>query len=181
MNKNSGSKKRISAKKTIVNSWKFLIVMFILFLLLSIFNINKGSEILLEFLVILKKLLPTIIIILIVTFLIEYFVNTKYLIKYLGNGSGIKGWLISILGGIISTGPMYVWYPLLNDLKKRGMKNGLIAVFLYNRAIKIPLLPLLIVYFGLKFSIILLIVMILVSLLQGAIMDILMKPKLEEV
>ncbi|MEA2074619.1 MAG: hypothetical protein U9O85_02630 [Euryarchaeota archaeon] len=61
--------------------------------------------------------------------------------KYAGEGSGIKGWFLAISAGIISHGPIYIWYPLLKELRDRGMRSGLIAAFMYSRAIKIPLLP----------------------------------------
>jgi hypothetical protein len=52
------------------------------------------------------------------------------------------------------------------------MRTGLIGVFLYNRAIKIPLLPLLIYYFGTAFTILLLMWMIIASLVEGKIIEI---------
>ena len=63
----------------------------------------------------------------------------------------------------------------LKQLQEQGMRTGLIAVFLYNRAIKIPLLPLMVYYFGLKFVIVLLFYMIIASLVEGKIIE--MKPK----
>ena len=80
--------------------------------------------------------------------------------------------IISALFGIVSHGPIYVWYPLLRDLKQHGMRSGLVAVFLYNRAIKIPLLPIMIFYFGVFFVIILCIYMIIASVFQGKIIEI---------
>jgi uncharacterized membrane protein YraQ (UPF0718 family) len=61
---------------------------------------------------------------------------------------------------------------MLGDLRKQGMKNGLIAAFLYARAIKIPLLPLMAYYFGITFVIILTIYMILASVIEGKIIEI---------
>jgi len=82
--------------------------------------------------------------------------------------------MVSIaLFGILSHGPIYVWYPLLKDLKEHGMRTGLVTVFLYNRAIKIPLLPIMIFYFGISFVIILSIYMIIASIFQGKIIEIL--------
>jgi hypothetical protein len=86
--------------------------------------------------------------------------------------------LIAISGGILSTGPIYMWYPLLNDLQKQGMRPSLIAVFLYNRAVKIPLMPLIIIYFGWIYMIVLLVVMIVVSIAQGWITEKLMEIKI---
>ena len=103
--------------------------------------------------------------------LINYFVKPKKLVQYLGKNAGLKGWIISIISGIISTGPIYMWYPLLNELQKKGIRNAYIVAFLYNRAIKPALLPLLILYFGLTYTIVLTIVMIIISILQGIIVE----------
>ena len=73
--------------------------------------------------------------------------------------------------GVLSHGPIYTWYPLLRELRKQGMKIGLMAVFLYSRAIKIPLLPLLVYYFGIAFVIILTGYMIIASIAEGQIVE----------
>ena len=64
-----------------------------------------------------------------------------------------------------------MWYPLLAELKEKGIGYGYLATFLYNRAIKIPLLPIAIFYFGLKYVVILTIVMIFISIIQGIIIN----------
>jgi uncharacterized membrane protein YraQ (UPF0718 family) len=70
-----------------------------------------------------------------------------------------------------------MWYPLLSELEEQGVRKGLIAAFLYNRAIKIPLLPMIIVYFGLLFTVVLTIVMMIISVVQGLIIEKLMVVK----
>ena len=101
----------------------------------------------------------------------NYFLDPKTIKKYVGKGSGVKGWVFAISTGILSHGPIYVWYPLLKDLRNQGMRSGLIAVFLYNRAIKIPLLPLFIYYFGAVFVAVLLIYMVIASIIEGKIIE----------
>ncbi|MCD6496629.1 MAG: hypothetical protein J7K54_05135 [Candidatus Aenigmarchaeota archaeon] len=101
----------------------------------------------------------------------NYFVSPESVKKHLGTSSGAKRWAISIAGGIISTGPIYMWYPFLRELKKGGVGYGFIATFLYNRAVKIPLLPVIIFYFGIKFTAVLTVVMILMSVVQGIIFE----------
>jgi uncharacterized membrane protein YraQ (UPF0718 family) len=91
--------------------------------------------------------------------------------KFLGEKSGIKGFIFAVIGGILSLGPIYMWYPMLFDLRKKGMKSSLIAIFLYNRAIKIPLLPMMIYYFGPMFTLILTIYMIIFSVINGLIVE----------
>jgi uncharacterized membrane protein YraQ (UPF0718 family) len=104
---------------------------------------------------------------------VNYFLKPKSVSKYLGIESGYKGWFIAICMGILSHGPIYVWYPLLKDLRNHGMRTGLVAVFLFNRAIKIPLLPVMIFYFGLGFVIILSIYMMIASIVEGKLIEIL--------
>lgn len=106
---------------------------------------------------------------------INYFVNFKKIKKYVGKKSGLKGWLIATIAGILSHGSIYMWYPFLKDLHERGMRSGLVAVFLYNRAIKIPLLPIMIYYFGIKFVILLSIYMVIASIIEGRIIEIIEK------
>ena len=62
---------------------------------------------------------------------------------------------LSALAGIISTGPIYVWYPMLKDLREKGAKHFLIAVFLVNRAVKPFLLPVIISFFGWIYALVL--------------------------
>ena len=114
---------------------------------------------------------PALIVIILLMALMDYFVNLKTVSKYVGKGSGIRGWFLAVFTGIFSHGPIYVWYPLLRNLRNQGMKTGLIAVFLYNRAIKIPLLPLMVHYFGIPFVIILTGLMIIASIVQGHVVE----------
>jgi len=118
-----------------------------------------------------KMVIPIIVLIIFFTTLINLFVSTKLIKRYLGKKSGLKGLILAIVAGIISHGAIYLWYNLLKDLKKKGMGNGLIAVFLYNRAIKIPLIPIMTHYFGLKFVIILTFYTIISSLILGFLMN----------
>ena len=77
---------------------------------------------------------------------------------------GIREWIIAIVAGILSIGPGYVWYPILKDLRDKGVEDRFLVAFLYNRAIKIPWLPMLIFYFGWTYSVVLLIVMVIASI-----------------
>lgn len=117
------------------------------------------------------RLFYVIIIVFLFMFFINLFLKPKFLVKYLGEKSGLNGWLIAIISGIISMGSIYIWYPLLRELKEKGMKKGLIGVFLYNRAIKLPLLPLMVYYFGWMFTISLTFYMVILSVFMGIIIE----------
>jgi len=160
--------------KNISGPWKFLIFVILIYILILIFNpsaffntLNFSKKIFLE-------IIPVFIFVFILMALSNYFITPKFIIKHLKE-KGIKKWFFVIVGGILSSGPIYMWYPLLGDLKKKGLSNGLIACFLYNRAIKIPLLPIAITYFSLKYIIVLFIVMIVFSVIQGILINKLME------
>ncbi|MCK4689028.1 MAG: permease [Candidatus Marinimicrobia bacterium] len=149
----------------------FLGVVILLYFLLFIFYPDKIEKSLIISGKLLVQLVPIFLLIIFFMGVINYFVNFNQIKKYVGKKSGLKGWLIVMVAGILSHGPIYMWYPLLKDLQKKGVRNGLIATFLYNRAIKPALLPLMILYFGIIYVIILTIVMIIASIFQGIIIE----------
>ncbi len=120
---------------------------------------------------VLIQIVPVLFLILFFMGILNYFVKPKTVSKYVGKGSGIKGWFLAVSTGMLSHGPIYIWYPLLKDLRDQGMRSGLVAVFLYNRAIKIPLLPLMVYYFGTVFVVLLLIYMIIASIVEGKVIE----------
>ncbi|MBW2342072.1 MAG: hypothetical protein JRF50_17305 [Deltaproteobacteria bacterium] len=99
--------------------------------------------------------------------LINLFLKPAAVAKFLGKGSGVKGIVLSAAAGIISTGPIYAWYPLLKDLKEKGAGESSIAIFLYNRAVKPFLLPVMVTYFGWLYVVTLIILTILASVVVG--------------
>jgi len=151
--------------------WYFLLLVILAYIITFFINSKFLVPTIEFFLETILKVIPIILLVFVLMVVTDYFVNHKTLVKYIGKKSGIKGWIISIVAGIISTGPIYMWYPLLNELEEQGVRKGLIAAFLYNRAIKIPLLPMIILYFGLIFTIVLAMVMIFVSVVQGLIIE----------
>jgi uncharacterized membrane protein YraQ (UPF0718 family) len=123
------------------------------------------------------KISPILLLLIFINFLINRYFNSKTIIKYLGQEAGLKGWLLSIIGGILISGPPYILFPLLKDLKKKGMSNALLAVFLYNRNVKIPFLPVMIDYFGLTYTVIVSFYIILFSILNGLLINFFLKKK----
>ena len=120
-----------------------------------------------KFLGLIIQIAPFLLLVFIIMFFNFWFLKPEMIKKYLGEQSGLKGYVFAILSGIISVGSVYMWYPLLKDLRKSGMSEKLIAVFIYNRSIKLHLLPLMILYFGLTFTSALTAVTILFSLIIG--------------
>jgi uncharacterized membrane protein YraQ (UPF0718 family) len=149
----------------------FLVAVIFLYFLLFFFNPEKAYNALKASGNIFIQIIPVLLLVILLMALINYFLYPKTVAKYVGKGSGIKGWFLAISAGIISHGPIYVWYPLLKELRDHGMRNGLIAAFLYSRAIKIPLLPLMVYYFGVLFAVVLLPYIVIASLVEGEIIE----------
>jgi uncharacterized membrane protein YraQ (UPF0718 family) len=157
--------------KKINQAWWFLGIISVFYLGLLIFSPDLFKQSFRFFFKLLIKLIPVLLGVYLITFFINWLLKPRKVIRYLGYKSGFKGIIIAITGGIISTGPIYVWFSLLADLRNMGMTNFLITIFLYNRAIKIPLLPLIIYYFGLQFTITLTVLLIIFSILNGWLVD----------
>ncbi|MDA3786163.1 MAG: permease, partial [Deltaproteobacteria bacterium] len=117
------------------------------------------------------KVLPIFAVVIIFTALLNYALQPKQIVQHLGEKSGAKGWLLALLAGVISYGPMYAWYPMITDLRSQGLRDGLIVVFFYARAIKLPLLPLMLDYFGAPFTLVLSVYILLGAFLQGWIFE----------
>ncbi len=150
---------------------KFLFVIIGLYGILLIFFPFKVEIALQTTWVLLLKISPILLLVILLTALINYFINPKELSKHLSKESGFKAWILALGAGILSHGPMYAWYPLIEELRKKGLRDSLIGMFFYARAVKLPLLPIMIEYFGLKYTTILNLYIILGSFLQGLIIE----------
>jgi len=166
---------KIKNHNKISGSVKFLIIVLIIYSATALLNFSITEKAFLNFLQMFIKIVPILTIIFATMILVNLYFTKDRIRKYLGAKSGIKGWLYAIISGILFSGPPYVFFPLLGELKKGGMKNSLLAVFLYNRNVKIPFLPVTIYYFGLSFTVVLSLYIVIFSILNGKIIGWLVK------
>ena len=125
------------------------------------------------------NLLLSIVLPLVLVFMImlalNLFVKPAQIVRLFGKEVSIKGIVLSVVAGIISMGPIYAWYPLLKNLREKGAGTGPIAIFLYSRAVKPFLLPVMIAYFGWVYVVILTLLTSFASIAIGWFMSVLMK------
>jgi len=152
---------------------KFFTLVCISFVLLLFLNQNAGLAALQKSFSIIKILVPIFLIVILLMAVISYFAQEKSILGGLVKQRGAKGWFLSLFLGLLSHGPMYAWYPMLEDLRQKGLRDGYIATFFYARAVKLPLLPLMVDYFGLTFTIVLTLYIVIGSLIQGWLVEIL--------
>ena len=157
-------------KKTNKTGYIMLLLVIILYGILFVLQPQKAISALHVSWSTLKMIVPILVVVFILMALLGYFFDEKKIVKHLGDKSGAKGWFIALLGGVLSHGPGYIWYPMLQELRDKGAKDALIIVFLYARSIKLPWIPLMISYFGIAFSVTISFYVLLGAYLQGVIM-----------
>ena len=167
--KKAGSKKK--KEGGIAAGWIFLTLVLMMYLVSYIVNRPLFEQSVSYFSELSEKMMPTLCLVLTLMYITHLFLNPQNIKKYIGKDSGLRGWSIAIAGGIISSGPAYVWYPMLESLKKKGTRVSLIAAFMYARSIKLPLLPVMVYYFGLSFTAILTFYILLFSVISGTIVE----------
>jgi uncharacterized membrane protein YraQ (UPF0718 family) len=165
---------KMSKKKKYIGFY-FLGFAILIYGIIGVFNFDLIMRSLIFFIEIFKKVLPVFFLIFIFNFVLNFFITQKQINNYIGKSSGYKKWFIAIIAGILSAGPIFMWYPVLKDLQKKGVSHGFIATFIYNRAIKLAPLPIFIYYFDWKYTLIFSTVLIIFSLIQGFIFDKLFK------
>lgn len=168
---------KLASKNRISGGIKFLIIVLLIYSVIALLDFSVAKKAFLGFLLMFVKVIPVLVVVFTVMVLVNLYFTKERIGKYLGRESGIKGWVYAIISGILVSGPPYVLFPLLGELRKEGMRNSLLAVFLYNRNIKIPFLPVMVYYFGLGFTIILSLYIVIFSVLNGKIIGWLRKDR----
>jgi len=164
-------------KRSGVGGWLFLALVLIGYGLSFLLNPELTTDALTFFRRVIQQVLPVLGIVFLFLFIANFLLTPTKVKHYLGKESGLKGWVASIVTGIFSMGPIYAWYAVLAELQKEGMRAALIATFLYSRAVKLPLLPLMIYYFGLTYTSVLCLYLVVFSVIQGLLIDRLMPHK----
>jgi len=151
--------------------WLFLALVLIAYGLLGLVNPSATAQSLTFFTHVMRQVLPILGLVFLLLFIANLVLKPKWIRRYLGSDSGIKGWVAAVLGGMLSLGPIYPWYAMLAELRQKGMRNALIAAFLYSRAVKLPLLPLMIHYFGSAYTLVLCCYLIIFSIISGIVIE----------
>ncbi len=163
MEKKSKPKKR--------SGWIMLAITFIFYIVTAFSDPAIAESAFNKALHTLKMIAPILLLVFFLMALLNTFIKPKKIAQHLGKESGIKGWIAALGGGVLCHGPGYVWFPILNELRSHGVRDGLIVAFFYARAIKLPWLPVMIGYFGGAFTLVLSIYILLGAWLQGLITD----------
>lgn len=120
---------------------RFLVSVGLIYLILFIMSTEKAALSVKNSGYYIKEMLMIMPVVFLLTSLIEAWVPKKMIMENLGDESGLKGSLISILLGSISAGPIYAAFPVCKTLLKKGASISNIVVILSAWAvIKVPML-----------------------------------------
>lgn len=160
-----------------LGGWVFLALVLVAYGLLGLVKPELTMQSLTFFIRVMQQVFPVLGLVFILLFLTNLLLAPEWIKRYLGKGTGLKGWVATVTGGILAIGPIYVWYAVLSELQTKGMRTGLIATFLYSRAVKLPLLPLMIHYFGFTYTLVLCIYLVIFAVINGILVEKLLPQK----
>ena len=99
-------------------------------------------------------------------------IQRELVVKYLGKTSGVKGILLSIVLGVLPTGPLYIAFPMAAVLLKKGAKISNIIIFISTWAcIKLPQELVEIKFLGIEFTLLRLALTIILVIVMGMIIE----------
>lgn len=151
--------------------FSFLFVILVCYAVCGLVEPTLTGNALLYFLSMLRKVIPILAMVFVTMILVNTFLDPRRIQQHLGTESGVRGWFYAVLAGIVISGPPFVLYPMLGDLQRHGARNALLATMLYNRNVKIQFLPAMVYYFGLHYTVILSVYIIVFSLLNGKLLE----------
>lgn len=158
---------RDDRRKRFMRFWAFPIVVIIIYGMIAIVRPEQTTAALKSSGAMLLQVTPALVVAFAVMFLLNLWIKPDHIKRFMGKGKKVRGTLLSSIAGILSTGPIYAWYPLLRNFRDKGMSDFHLALFLGCRAVKIPLMPLMAAYFGWSFTLILNMMIVLAAMLTG--------------
>ena len=120
---------------------KLIVFVVLAYLVVLIISPQKATESLGNSVYYLLEMLQVLPIIFLLTVVIEAWIPKELIMKGLGEKSGVKGNLLSLLLGSISAGPIYAAFPIGKSLLSKGASITNIVIILSSWAvIKVPML-----------------------------------------
>ncbi|HDP90257.1 MAG TPA: permease [Thioalkalivibrio sp.] len=117
--------------------WWFLAAVLALYAVIALGDPQGANQALAFFGRVMRQLLPVLGLVFALLFVADLLLDEKRIKRHLGRESGVTGWLATLIGGVLSVGPVYAWYALLAEMRAKGMRDALVTAFLYSRALKV--------------------------------------------
>jgi len=102
----------------------------------------------------LTSLTVTLVTVFVFIGLFQVWVREDFILKHLGEKSGFRGLALGALLGTAIHGPLVGVFPLLKTLLNKGARLGVVIAIVSTYAIKVPMIPLEIRFFGWRFTLV---------------------------
>lgn len=116
--------------KKLLKRYKYFIGMIIIVCIITAFNVQLGLK---SFSIAgysFKEMALVIPPVFVLLGLLDIWVPRETMMKYMGEGSGIKGIILSIILGSAAAGPLYGAFPVAAVFMKKGVKFSNILIFI---------------------------------------------------
>ena len=116
--------------KALMRKYQVLLIVLVLLVVYSFFNEAFGKSVTTITIAQLKEMLLVIPPIFILLGLLDIWVPKETMVTYMGEESGIKGIVLSILIGSAAAGPLYGAFPVAAVFMKKGVKFRNVLIFI---------------------------------------------------
>ncbi len=113
-----------------VKRYRFFIVVLLCVGLLTFFNRTVGTKALSISAYSFAEMLFIVPPVFVLLGLLDVWVPRESMIRYMGNGSGMKGILLSLFIGSAAAGPLYAAFPISAVLMKKGVSFSNVIIFI---------------------------------------------------
>ncbi len=172
MTENKNAKTIAKKGRGIYIFWSVVLIIYIVVFLVDGSLAMKSLQ---ETGITLLKILPIFVLIFVIMVLSNLFLTPELVKKHFGKEAGLRGWIYALLFGVLVAGPPYALYPMLKNMREHGLEIKYMATFLYNRNVKLALIPAMIYYFGWQYTMVITVLVIIFSVFNGLILNVLVK------
>lgn len=139
--------------KSVLKRYRVFLITAGAFAILTLINFQLGLKALSNASYTLKEMLLVIPPIFVLLGLLDVWVPRETMIKYMGERSGLKGIILSILLGSAAAGPLYGAFPVAAVFMKKGVKFSNVLIFMGAwSTTKIPMFLFELAALGTKFA-----------------------------
>lgn len=147
-------------------NWIFFYSVLLIYFVSIFINFDFFKRVWVDFLnIFIKQIIPVLFIIYTLMFIFNILIKKEAIKEKIEKSSCLSKYFFVVVWWILSSWPVYMWYPFLKKLREHWLNHGHITTFIYARAVKIPFLVIMIAYFWLKYTIIFNLVIIFLSVL----------------
>ena len=116
--------------KAFVSRYKFFLILLVPFALVLVFHRSHGVRAVGTLAFSVKEMLSVLPPIFVLLGLMDVWVSRETMVRYMGEGSGLKGALLAFFLGSVAVGPLYAAFPVAAMLMRKGASFFNLIVFL---------------------------------------------------